>query len=65
MDVVAVAIAKKNKPTDAQIATAVDDWLETHPEATTTVEDGAITNAKLNSSLKATTAETTTYLGIV
>ena len=30
----------------------VDDWLDEHPEATTTVEDGAISYAKLNSSLK-------------
>ena len=33
------------------IATAVDDWLDEHPEATTTVEDGSITRAKLNSGL--------------
>lgn len=36
------------------IADAVEDWLDDHPEATTTVEDGAITYAKLNSSLKDT-----------
>lgn len=42
------------KPTDEQITTAVDSWLDDHPEATTTVEDGAITYAKLNSSLKET-----------
>ena len=29
------------------IAEAVDDWLDDHPEATTTVEDGAVTFAKL------------------
>lgn len=29
----------------------VDDWLDEHPEATTTVQDGAITKAKLASSL--------------
>lgn len=39
--------------TPQEIATAVDSWLENHPEATTTVEDGAITDTKLNSSLKA------------
>lgn len=39
---------------DPEVVTqAVDDWLDDHPEATTTVEDGAITEAKLNDSLKA------------
>lgn len=38
-------------PTDAQTAQAVTDWLDEHPEATTTVEDGSITEAKLNSAL--------------
>ena len=33
------------------IIEAVNEWLEEHPEATTTVEDGAITPAKLNSEL--------------
>lgn len=37
--------------TDEQVAEAVDDWLTAHPEATTTVQDGSITKAKLNSSL--------------
>ena len=45
---------KDNKPTDAQVAQAVDDYLDDHPEATTTVQDGAITYAKLDSNLKAT-----------
>ena len=34
-------------PTDAQVESAVSDWLDDHPEATTTVEDGSITNEKL------------------
>ena len=34
-------------PTDAQVGSAVSDWLDDHPEATTTVQDGSITNAKL------------------
>ena len=34
-------------PTDAQTADAVSAWLDEHPEATTTVQDGAITNKKL------------------
>lgn len=32
----------------------VTEWLEDHPEATTTVMDGAITKAKLHSTLKVT-----------
>ena len=35
---------------DEKIAADVDEWLEYHPEATTTVQDGAITNAKLATS---------------
>ena len=35
------------QPTDAQVDSAVSDWLDLHPEATTTVQDGAITTAKL------------------
>lgn len=34
-------------PSSEQIGTAVSDWLEDHPEATTTVEDGSITLDKL------------------
>lgn len=34
------------------ITQAVDDWLDEHPDATTTVEDGSITLAKLHSDLK-------------
>ena len=37
-----------------EIHSAVDAWLEDHPEATTTVEDGAITWAKLAAALKTT-----------
>ena len=35
------------QPSDEQIAEAISDWLEDHPEAVTTVEDGSITLAKL------------------
>lgn len=36
---------------DAQrIGEVIDDWLDDHPEATTTVQDGAITPAKLSQS---------------
>lgn len=34
-------------PTDEQAAEAIAAWLDAHPEATTTVEDGAVTTAKL------------------
>lgn len=34
------------------IQSAVNDWLEDHPEATTTVQDGTITKAKLNTALQ-------------
>lgn len=34
------------------IQSAVNDWLEDHPEATTTVEDGSITKAKLATPLQ-------------
>lgn len=34
------------------ITNAVDEWLDEHPEATTTVEDGAITWPKLNEALQ-------------
>ena len=37
----------------AEIQSAVDDWLDDHPEATTTVQDGAITRAKLDSTVGA------------
>lgn len=52
MDAITLALLKAlgNGPTDAQVTTAVDAWLDDHPEATTTVEDGSITNAKLASS---------------
>lgn len=34
------------------VTEAVNDWLDAHPEATTTVQDGAISYAKLDSNLK-------------
>lgn len=39
------------------IADAVAEWLEAHPEATTTVQDGTITLAKLSPDLVATDEE--------
>lgn len=43
--------------TDAQITGAVSDWLDEHPEATTTVQDGSITRAKLDADLQQKTDE--------
>ena len=45
-------------PTDAQTAEAVSDWLDDHPEATTTVEDGSVTLAKLHSGVIDSTLST-------
>lgn len=39
-------------PTDEQVVAAVETWLEAHPEATTTVQDGAITYKKLDDELQ-------------
>lgn len=36
------------QPTDAQTESAVTKWLNKHPEATTTVQDGAITKNKID-----------------
>lgn len=56
MDILTYALAKKmGRPTDAQVATALDSYLEQHPEAT--LQDGSVTQAKLNSSLYATDAQ--------
>ena len=44
------------------IAEAVDDWLDEHPEAVTTVEDDSITRAKLNGNLKAASDTVTASL---
>lgn len=39
------------QPTDEQTQNAINNWLDAHPEATTTVQDGSITEEKLNSAL--------------
>lgn len=39
-------------PTDEQTTEAVNAWLDAHPEATTTVVDGSLTEAKLSNELK-------------
>ena len=38
-------------PTDEQVENAVDGWLDDHPEATTTVQDGSISPVKLDTAL--------------
>ena len=43
---------KEAKPTDEQVAQAVEGWLNDHPEATTTVQDGSITHVKLDNDLQ-------------
>lgn len=47
--VIALIQAMAPKADPAVIEAAVSDWLDDHPEATTTVEDGSITEEKLAS----------------
>ena len=49
--------ADPSVPTSEQIGEAVSDWLEEHPEATTTVEDGSITMVKLSSEVQQSITE--------
>lgn len=42
-------LEKKVSDFSADIKSYVDDWLDNHPEATTTVLDGSITEPKINS----------------
>lgn len=52
-------VAKGDPASDAQVTTAVSAYLESHPEATTTVQDGAITTVKIADA--AVTEEKTSY----
>lgn len=52
--------APESEVTEEQVAAAVSEWLEANPDATTTVQDGAITAAKLADD--AVTAEKTAFL---
>jgi len=45
------------------IGESVQEWLDNHPEATTTVENDSITDAKLHSSIKYNRESTLTQLG--
>ena len=49
--VVALIKAMGGGADPAAIEAAVQDWLDAHPEATTTVQDGSITEQKLATSL--------------
>lgn len=48
----ALVLAKKTLVDPALIEEKVEGWLDDHPEATTTVQDGAISYSKLDASLK-------------
>lgn len=50
---VSVNIPEAGGVTDEQVADAVNTYLDAHPEATTTVQDGAVTLSKLNQNLAA------------
>lgn len=54
MDPITFGTLSKKMADPDKIAAAVDDWLDDHPEATTTVQDGSITKAKLDSNLQGT-----------
>lgn len=48
----ALALAKKTIADPSVIEEKVNDWLDDHPEKTTTVQDGAVSYSKLDASLK-------------
>ena len=51
-------------PTDQQASAAISEWLTAHPEATTTVQDGSITQSKLAASLENAILDTVpTHIG--
>lgn len=56
--------ATVGQPTDAQTAEAVTDWLNEHPEATTTVQDESITEPKLAPALKKKISDSTLPVGM-
>ena len=47
-DAILARALTRGLPTDEQTSEALAAWLEDHPEAVTTVQDGAITRAKLH-----------------
>ena len=50
-------IANVSNPTDEQVSIAVNTWLDEHPEATTTVQEGSITPAHTTFFEKVSTGE--------
>jgi len=52
-----VTYLENNPASPEAIATSVTDWLNAHPEATTTVADGTITEAKLSTSVNESLAK--------
>lgn len=48
-DSVTSFVVQNGEATDTQVETYISEWLDNHPEATTTVQDGSITVAKLAS----------------
>lgn len=54
-----IALIKAGLSDSSSIAEAVDAWLDAHPEATTTVEDGSITKAKLVAALSSEITQNT------
>lgn len=49
---IANAIRNFGAPSDEQAEKTIREWLDEHPEATTTVMDGSITESKLHEALK-------------
>ena len=64
-DVIGLIKALSPKVDPSDISDAVEDWLDDHPEATTTVQDGAISYAKLNSDLKGSIDDITSLNGAI
>ena len=54
-------IKEENLNFDANLEEYVDDWLDDHPEASTTVQDGSITKAKLNDEVSDDAVEMSYY----
>ena len=46
-----------NTPSSSDLSNAISDWLTDHPEAVTSIQNGAISRAKLDSDLQAKTDE--------
>ena len=53
MDLLALILAvMAGETTEQEISSAVSAWITAHPEAVTTVQDGAISRAKLDADLQ-------------